>query len=148
MLDRQGRFFHDGERVAHRGLHKGFASWVATHPDDGRFILTNGYDWCYFTVEDTPYFITALTVRDGTVVVTLFDDTTEDLDLESLQVDDDDVLRARVKQGRFEARFSRHAQLALAPLLADDGLTVVVDGRRHAITATSPRPSGSSSHAG
>ena len=34
-----------------------FASWITTHPDDGRFILTNGYDWTYFTVKDAPFFV-------------------------------------------------------------------------------------------
>ena len=33
------------------GLARALASWIARHPDDGRFILTNGYDWTYFTVE-------------------------------------------------------------------------------------------------
>jgi hypothetical protein len=26
-------------------------SWIARHPHDGRLILTNGYDWCYFQAE-------------------------------------------------------------------------------------------------
>ena len=59
VLDAEGRFFHEGAPVTHRGMARAFASWVARHPDDGRYILSNGYDWSYFRVEDAPRFRTA-----------------------------------------------------------------------------------------
>ena len=34
---------------------RGAARLDCRHPDDGRYILTNGYDWTYFTVDDAPY---------------------------------------------------------------------------------------------
>ncbi len=143
VLDRYGRFSHDGEPVAHRGLHAGFASWIETHPDDGRFILSNGYDWCYVTVEDTAYFITGLSLAKGVLMVDLFDGTREPLALASLAVGQDGVLRARVLGGRFEARFTRAAQLMTEPFLAeaadgspDAGLAIVVGDQRYAITAS------------
>lgn len=133
VLDKNGQFHHDGEPVEHAGLHRGFASWIGVHPDDGRFILENGYDWTYFTVEDTPYFITSLRGDSERIIVALFDGTEEELSLTSLRIGEDDVLRAKVKGGRYEARFSRQAQLMIAPFLADDELAVVVGGTRHRI---------------
>ncbi len=138
VLDREGRFFHDGERVAHPALEKGLRSWIALHPDDGRPILTNGYDWCYFRPEATPLFVDAVTVRDdGTAVLRLFDGSEEPLDPASLSIDDDGVVCARVRGGRMEARFLRHAQTGLAPLLVESdpptvrvGETTVVLPRR------------------
>ena len=56
-LDADGRFFHEGERVEHPGLEAAMHTWIARHPDDGRYILTNGYDWTYFTVDDVPFFV-------------------------------------------------------------------------------------------
>ena len=47
---------------------KAFAKWVRRHPDDGRWILSNGYDWCYFTVEDTGYFVLGLTVGELSLI--------------------------------------------------------------------------------
>ncbi len=118
VLDREGRFFHDGQRVLHPALEKGLRSWISTHPDDGRPILTNGYDWCYFRPEDTPLFVDAVRVaEDGSATLTLFDGSEEPLDPVSLSVDDDGVVVARVRGGRVEARFLRHAQTGLAPLL-------------------------------
>ncbi len=139
VLDRQGRFFHDGAPVEHRGLARAFASWVTLHPDDGRFILSNEFDWCYFTVEATPYFVERLSIRDDGVVLGLFDGSEELLDPSTLHVEADGVLAARVKGGRFVARFTQPAQLAIEPILTDDGHAVVVGGERHAIGGvTSP----------
>ena len=57
VLDADGRFGHDGQPVSHPGLKRAFASWITRHPDDGRYILCNGYDWTYFRVEGTPFFV-------------------------------------------------------------------------------------------
>ena len=44
-LDAEGRFHHEGNVVEHPKLAEAFHTWIARHPDDGRYILTNGYDW-------------------------------------------------------------------------------------------------------
>jgi hypothetical protein len=133
VLDRHGRFFHEGAPVEHAGLAAAFASWLARHPDDGRHILANGYDWCYLTVEATPFFVTKFNAESGDAE--LSDGTTEPLDAESLHVDDDGVLRVAVKGGREEARFSRQAQLAIAPLLLDtEPVELQLFGRRYSLT--------------
>ena len=44
-------------------------AWISRHPDDGRYILTNGYDWTYFTVDDAPYFVRSLRVEPERVVL-------------------------------------------------------------------------------
>src|SRR5262249_32638270 len=60
VLDREGRFRHDGEPIDHAALEQALRTWIARHPDDGRLILTNGYDWCYFRAEGAPFFVDAL----------------------------------------------------------------------------------------
>lgn len=119
VLDREGRFFHEGARVEHAALERAMRTWIARHPDDGRPILTNGYDWCYFRAEDAPFIVSTVTVTDegGPVTLTLFDDTHEPLEPGSLRLGPDGALYARVKGGASDARFSRHAQTAIAPLL-------------------------------
>jgi hypothetical protein len=130
-LDADGRFFHEGERVEHPGLEAAMHTWVARHPDDGRFILTNGYDWTYFTVEDVPYFVRSLHVEPDRVVLRLSDGTEEAWNPEKTRVSGD-RLYASVKGGSCEARFDRHAQNALGPLLeetAAGGLAVKIGSR-------------------
>jgi len=132
-LDRDGRFFHEGELVTHRGMARAFASWIARHPDDGRFILTNGYDWTYFTVEGTPYFVETVRASAGAPVLVLFDGSEEPLDPATLSLGDDGVFTTTVKGGAFSARFQRNAQLELAEWLEQDSggkIDLVVAGMR------------------
>jgi len=119
-LDPQGRFFHEGELVTHRAMARAFASWIARHPDDGRFILTNGYDWTYFTVDGAPYFVEGVRATAGGPVLVLFDGSEEPLDPATLALDSDGIFTAKVKGGAFDARFMRSAQLELGEWLEQD----------------------------
>jgi hypothetical protein len=117
-LDAEGRFFHDGERVEHPALEKALRTWVAAHPDDGRPILTNGYDWTYFEVADAPLFVDALRVEpDGRVTQILFDGAEEPLDPSTLSIGADGVVYSRARGKKLDAKFTRHAQTDLGPLL-------------------------------
>jgi len=143
VLDRLGRFFHEGERVEHAGLAGGFARWLRRHPHDRRFILSNGYDWCYLTVEDTPYFVEAVWEDDTRLYVRLSDGSEEALMADTMWIGQDEVLRTGVKQGQFDARFSRGAQLQLEPWLADgDPICLKVGGRRVPLRMKAPPVSG------
>ena len=123
-------------------------SWISRHPDDGRFILTNGYDWTYFTVDDAPYVVRSIDATDDDVVLHLSDGTEETWKEDGTRVGEGDALYSKVKRGtkvgvpgsqrvdaEFEAKFSRHAQLALAPLLegapeGDGPVTIRLKNRR------------------
>lgn len=131
VLDREGRFWHDGGRVDRPALEQALRSWISVHPDDGRLILTNGYDWCYFRAEGAPFVVDALRVEpDGSVTLRLFDGTEEPLDPDTLSLDEEGAAHARVKAGRLDARFSRHAQTQLAPILVEADPPTVRVGER------------------
>jgi hypothetical protein len=119
-LDRDGQFWNEGDKVTHPALHAALTRWITRHPDDGRFILSNGYDWTYFSVADAPYLVNSLSVGPEGVVLTLSDETTEPLEPSRLRVGDADALYIAVKGGQFEARFTRHAQNQLAQVLVED----------------------------
>lgn len=131
VLDREGRFWHDGGLVEHAALDKAMRSWITRHPEDGRWILSNGYDWTYFRVEGAPYHVAALRI-DGDpparATLLLVGGDEEALDPATLSLDADGVVHARVK-GDGDARFSRHAQTELAPLLDGDPPALRLDGR-------------------
>jgi uncharacterized protein len=129
-LDRDGTFWHDGERVQHPAMHRAFASWLTRHPDDGRYILTNGYDWTYLLVEDTPYFVEALRADRDRPYLVLSDGSEQPLEADALSMDEDGILYIRVKGGQYEARFSPAAQLQLAPWVVDAGerAALAIDG--------------------
>jgi len=75
-LDGEGRFWHDGALVDHPRLHAALHQWITRHPTDGRFILSNGYDWTYFTVDDAPFFVKGVQFGDEPRLV-LSDDSVE-----------------------------------------------------------------------
>lgn len=135
-LDAEGRFFHDGVRVDHPALEAALHSWIARHPDDGRYILTNGYDWTYFQVDDAPYVVRSVRIEEDRIDLVLSDATVEPLDPASLRIGEGDALYAKVKKSAFDAKFSRHAQTELAPVLGEDGegnVVLRVGGRAHRI---------------
>jgi hypothetical protein len=122
-LDAEGHFWHDGRRVEHAGLAAGLHGWISRHPDDGRFILTNGYDWTYFTVDDAPFVVRSIRVEPERVVLALSDATEEVWQPERSRIGPDGAIYTRVKEsgprGPFEAKFTRHAQASLEPLLVE-----------------------------
>ena len=140
-LDASGAFFHDGQPVDHPRLAMAMHTWIRRHPDDGRFILSNGYDWTYFTVDDAPFFVRGIRQDGDRLVLALSDATEEAWDPATTRTGPDGALYARVKLGQstgpsagmtggpFEAKFTRHAQTALAPFLTEvDGRPGVVVG--------------------
>jgi uncharacterized protein len=142
-LDGEGRFWHAGELVRHPGMQAAFATWIQRHPDDGRYVLSNGYDWSYFSVEDVPYFVRGVACSSGPdgvptgLELELSDGSREPLAVESLRLGAREALYCRVKAGMYDARFMPGAQAALMPYLEEGpaGEPVLkLGGQRFAIT--------------
>lgn len=146
VLDEDGRFWNGPAAIDHPGMAMAFASWIRRHPDDGRFILMNGYDWTYFTVKSTPYFVRHVDIveeGDGKrrAVALLSDGTEEPLEPSGIRVDRDGVLYATVKHGEYEARLLPQAQSAMVDLVEEDesgAPCVVIGGASHRIEARVP----------
>jgi uncharacterized protein len=146
-LDAGGRFWHDGVAVQHAGLAAAFHSWISRHPDDGRYILTNGYDWTYFTVDDAPYFVRSIRIEPARILLVLSDGSEEAWAPETTRIGADFALYASVKRsargGPYEAKFTPHAQGSLAPALVEgkggSGPALSVGGRVVAIGAGGAR---------
>ena len=138
-LDAQGRFTHEGVPVEHAGMARAFASWIGRHPDDGRYILNNGWDWTYFSVEDVPFFVVSVRDDAGRPRLVLSDGSEEPLEPAGLRASGEEALYVSVKGGQFEARFGRSAQLELGPWLAEaaDGtLGLLISGARYPLPAS------------
>lgn len=136
-LDADGRFWHQEHLVEHPGMARAFASWLDRHPDDGRFILSNGYDWSYLEVDDVPFFVASLRRSGALLLITLSDGSEEPLALDALRWGEREAVYTLVKGGRFEARFTPSAQLGLEPFLVtgEDGEPQVAwEGRRFPIS--------------
>lgn len=133
-LDGEGKFFDNGEYVEHAKLQQALHTWIGRHPDDGRFILTNGYDWTYFTVDDVPFYVRAIREQDGEAILVLSDGTEEPLDPKTVTMGERGDLYLEIahpsadkaKAGPFRAKLTRHAQTQLEPFLSqNDGKAVL-----------------------
>lgn len=136
-LDGEGRFFHDDAIVEHPKLAAALHTWIARHPDDGRFILTNGYDWTYFIVEDVAFFVRSIKETTGDAdpaktdaILVLSDGTEEPLDPSTLRLGKHGDLYLRVKEGvkggPFDAKMTRFAQTQLGPFLSEENGDVLI----------------------
>ncbi|MCB9548266.1 MAG: hypothetical protein H6706_20805 [Myxococcales bacterium] len=63
-LDREGRWFHEGEPFEHARLIALFDRGIDAHPETGEPIVHIGDRWCYFQAEDTPFLVRRLEVAD------------------------------------------------------------------------------------
>lgn len=115
-------------------------SWISRHPNDGRYVLENGWDWCYVAVDDAPYVVRAAKIVGDEIELVLSDDSIERIDPSALRVDEEGILRTQVKPskkyGPYPARFDRHAIVALGEKLREqDGRYVLSMNGRDVIIA-------------
>lgn len=134
-LDREGRFWHEGAVVTHRGFQLALLRWL-DRLDDGRPILRlDERRYAYIDVEDA--HLLALSARwDGDrAFIRLNDESEEELDYDSLSVGAGDALYADVRGGRLTARITTPAYYVLAERIEDSGsgFALRAAGRLHPI---------------
>jgi hypothetical protein len=117
--DALGRWWNGEDPIDHPGLTRAFDAWLDRAPD-GRYCLRNDINWAYVELEGAPLFVRAVRLAGDGVVLSLSDGREERLDPTTLRQDRDGVLHCDARGGAFAARFDRHAQAALEPLLAED----------------------------
>lgn len=151
-LDAEGRFWDHGSLIENPAMQRAFLRWIARHPDDGRPILTNGYDWTYFTVDDTPFRVVRC-ARSGDGLRIGLDDESEELLRGPVWLGGQGALYTRVKDGQFEARFRRDVQAGLGDAVVaqadggfglDDGVRVIAVLPRRPEPLSPPKKSRSS----
>lgn len=127
-VDRDGHIWHEGERVLHPGLARTLARWIDID-EQGRYVMRNALDWCYVTVDHTPLVVRAVTLETDPamrVEVELSDDSTEKLDLGSVQVDPDGVVYTHVREGKLLARFDRQPSFKFLEHVETDAKGIMV----------------------
>jgi len=123
-LDREGRWWHQGELVEHAGLKGALNRWL-DQLEDGRFVVRlDAERYAFVEVEDAPFQVLTVELWRGPaepaahVELHLSDGSEEELAYDSLRVGAGHALYCRVK-GRFTARFSRQAYYLLGELLEE-----------------------------
>jgi hypothetical protein len=135
-IDREGRFWHEGQTVQHEGLRQALFRWLDRLPDrdpqqaatgdEGRYVLRlDARRFAYIDVDDTPLVATSLRWQDDLdgglqawlgpqAWLGLNDGSEELLDPRTLTIDGAGVLRCWVRGGKLEARLGTSAATTLA----------------------------------
>jgi hypothetical protein len=124
-IDKEGRWFFQGEEITHRKTYLLYCRSL-TRDDSGRMILRVGREECPVEVEDAPFVVMTLEFvppgpngEEG-IWITLNDETREKLAPQTLRIGPENIPYCRVRNGMFEARFSRNAYQVLLPHIHPD----------------------------
>lgn len=120
FLDKEGRWFHDGEEITHERTMALFSRSVQKDPAGG-YCLVVGPEWAKIEVEDTPFMVRQVTVEAESVRLHLNDGGEEKLDPATLWIGKNNELYCRVKQGEFPARFLHPAYYELMHKCLEEG---------------------------
>ena len=138
FLARSGVWFHDGDRVGHKGLEALLHRAVARAPD-GSLVVTTGFDRASFVAEDAPWHVRTI---EGEELV-FADGHREPCAGRTFWLDDEGRVRCASRAGPFWALLSRTAtQLLLAHVEEGSGgepLRVALAGGVCPLRLTSPR---------
>lgn len=130
-----GRWYSDDEPINNARIAKLFSRCLK-ETEDGRWLLAMADERAFVEIEDTPYVVTAVDGdRRSGFTLRLNDDSEETLDPATLRVGPGNVLYARVKGGRYRARFLRPAYYQLTPAIEErrGRFLLVISGRRFEI---------------
>jgi hypothetical protein len=131
--DAEGRWFDGAEPLDHPNLLRAFERWL-DRAEDGRYCLRNEINWAYVSLEGAPLFVRTVALNaEGVPLLWLSDGECEPLNPSSLREGEaDGALYCDVRDGTWVARFERHAQVHLAPLLGEDdeGVYIAIAGER------------------
>ena len=134
-VDKEGRLWHQGAEMIHEGINQLLMSHVQLD-EQGRYIIVFNNQECYVEVEDTFFVIKRVERNEsGRLTARLNDGEAEELDPSTLSQNKDNVVYAKVKNGRFPARFLRPAYYQLAEMVEEKGgrFVVNVGGRDYPI---------------
>jgi len=118
-IDAEGIVWHEGSELDDPDLLRFFMEKMG-RGEEGRLQLICQGELCLFDCEDVPYVVQSFEERGEKIRLRFPGGYEEDLDPSSLRVGPGHVLYCRVRQGQFEARFSRKAYLELAKKVEQD----------------------------
>ena len=134
FIDKEGNWFQDGIPVLHRWtyLHN---NKLLSRDEEGRYYVDEGSGRLYVKVEDTPFVVKMVDMREDGFYAILNDETEERLDLDKLWMNEENVAYTRVKNDRYEARLLRPAYYELTKHLIEEGdnFYIEVKGLKHRV---------------
>ncbi len=124
-VDKEGVWHYRGARMFRKDILKLFFESLK-RDELGRYLIEFEGDRCLIEVEDTPFVVKSVDRHsredheNESIEILLSDFTSEKLDPSTLRIGMDNVLYCSIKEGKFEARFSRSAYYQIAEFIKYD----------------------------
>ena len=148
-IDKEGRWFFQGEEITHRKTYLLYNRNL-TRDESGRVILRVGKEICPVEVEDAPFVVKSLVLSTSeqgeleSIELILNDESREQLIPGTLRIGAGHIPYCRVRDGMFEARFSRGAYQLLVPFIQHDEkrsrFSLIIDGKEYNLTTLPSMP--------
>jgi hypothetical protein len=119
-IDKEGNWYQDGIPILHRWTYL-YNNKLLRRDEEGRYYIDEGRGRVYAHVEDTPYVVKMIDKRTDGLYLILNDETEEKLDFNALWMNEENIPYIKVKNGEFEARFSRPAYYEITKYLKQEG---------------------------
>lgn len=131
-IDKRGNWFQDGIKIQHRLTYL-YNNKLLKRDDEGNYYLDEGSGKLYIKVEDTPFVVKMIHKEGEDYYLRLNDETEEKLDLNTLRINNENIPYAKVKNGEFDARFTRPAYYEFIKDLKKDGdnYYIISKGEEH-----------------
>ena len=122
FIDKEGNWFQDGTPILHRWtyLYNNKLLQKVQKDDQVQYFIDEGRGKIYVDVEDTPFVIKNIELRNNNLFLILNDESEEKLQFDTLYLNADNIPYVKVKNGRFDARFCRPAYYEIMKLLEID----------------------------
>jgi hypothetical protein len=118
-LDREGRWFHEGDPIENPRIIRLF-NRIVTRTEGGTWLLVAGRSSYPIQVEDTAFFVESIDLTGDPPLVALSDGSEEPLDASTVNYRPVGRLYCSVKGGAFRARFTRALYHALADRMEEE----------------------------
>lgn len=127
VLTAEGIWMHAGVAFSNSNLIKLFFRSIKRRNDSSTFELKVGIYSGDVQVEDTAWFVHSIDTQSAPWVLHLSDQTTEQLNPESLKFGSFHQLYCEIKNGTERARFSRSAFQSIIPYFTQEGGLTIGD---------------------
>ena len=133
-IDKRGNWFQDGIKIKHRLTYL-YNNKLLSRDDEGRYYLDEGSGKLYIEVEDTPFVVKMVDKKGDDFYIILNDETVEKLDLNTININHENIPYAKIKNRKFEARFLRPAYYEFMKYLKkeDDNYFIMSKRGKHVL---------------
>ncbi|NIP29291.1 MAG: DUF1285 domain-containing protein [Candidatus Dadabacteria bacterium] len=132
FIDKNGNWFQDGIKITHKW------TYLANNKNldidsQGKFFIDEGNGRFYVEVEDTPFVVKMINKKVDEFQIQLNDESTEKLNFENFYINEQNIPYVKVKNNKFNARFTSAAYYELIKYATSDNdeIYIIDSGKKY-----------------